>query len=189
MAISARGVERSAAATTTTSSERCATTISARPSAAAGRDRRRRRRLQACPLVRGLRHRRASRHRSAEDSSAATCSRRRTRWLPADCRRTSRRSRQLHAERGLVELDLVFAADLVGQLLPGRGDVVGAFLGRLLAGEDLGQLVLGDAVVLEDAGDARLDRRVRMVVGVELRVQVGGDDSPCRSRRPPTRRC
>ena len=37
-----------------------------------------------------------------------------------------------------------------------------------LAGEDLGQLVLGDAVVLEDAGDARLDRGVRVVVGVRL---------------------
>ena len=89
---------------------------------------------------------------------------------PARCRRTAEARRELHAERGLVELDLVVAADLVGELLPGRRDGVGAVLRVDLAGEDLGQLVLGDAVVLEDAGDARLDRRVRVVVGVRLRT-------------------
>src|SRR3954452_9489787 len=75
----------------------------------------------------------------------------------------------LHAERGLVELDLVVAADLVGDLLPGGCDGVGALLRIRLAGEDLGQLVLGDGVVLEDAGDARLDRGIFMVI----RVAVG----------------
>ena len=78
------------------------------------------------------------------------------------------RRTRLHAERCLVELDLLVAADLVGQLLPGGGDVVGALLGVVLAGEDLGELVFGHAVVLEDARDARLDRRVRVVVGVGL---------------------
>src|SRR5690349_6894897 len=62
----------------------------------------------------------------------------------------------LHAERGLVELDLAFASDLVGDLLPGGGDGVGGFLRRLvLAVDALDQLVLGNRVVLEDAGDAR----------------------------------
>ena len=37
---------------------------------------------------------------------------------------------ELLAERGLVELDLLVAADLVGELLPGRRDGVGARLRR-----------------------------------------------------------
>ena len=81
--------------------------------------------------------------------------------------------RQADAEARLVEGDLLVAADLVGDLLPGGGDGVGAFLGRgVLAGVDLGELVLGDRVVLEDAGDAGLDRGVRVVVAVEVRAEV-----------------
>jgi hypothetical protein len=45
-----------------------------------------------------------------------------------------------------------------------------------LPAKDLGQLVLGHAVVLEDAGDARLDRRVRVVVGVGLRGEIVADE-------------
>src|SRR5690348_2789234 len=73
-------------------------------------------------------------------------------------RRRPAEGETLHAERGLVERDLLVAAELVGQLLPGRRDIVGALLRRGLAGEGLRQLVLGQAVILEDAGDARLDR-------------------------------
>src|SRR5215471_11205153 len=90
-------------------------------------------------------------------------------------RRRPTEGETLHAERGLVERDLLVAAELVGQLLPGRRDIVGALLRRGLAGEGLRQLVLGEAVILEDAGDARLDRPVRVVVGVELRVEIVGD--------------
>src|SRR5688500_10384994 len=81
----------------------------------------------------------------------------------------------LHAERRLVELDLLVAADLVGELLPSRRGIVGAGLRVILAGEGLLQLVLGDAIIFEDAGDARLDGRVRMVVAVLVGVQVRGD--------------
>src|SRR5215212_2838110 len=49
-----------------------------------------------------------------------------------------------HAERSLVELDLALAADLVGYLLPGCGNAVGPLLSSHLAGEHLGQFVLGD---------------------------------------------
>src|SRR3954451_19415814 len=93
----------------------------------------------------------------------------------------------LHAERGLVELDLVVTADLVGQFLPGGCDGVGAFLGLHLAGESVGQNVLGGAVVLEDAGDTRLDRRVRMVVTVGFRLEVRGDERLVVAGRHPFR--
>src|SRR5260370_31549181 len=84
----------------------------------------------------------------------------------------------LRAERRLVERDLVGAAQPVGDALPGLGDVVGPGLGVEPAGEHLGQLVLGDAVILEDAGDARLDRAVRGVVGAELGLEVRADVFP-----------
>src|SRR6266851_362650 len=57
-------------------------------------------------------------------------------------------------------------------------DAVGPLLGIEPAGEHLRQLALGDAVVLEDAGDARLDRPVRMIVGAELGLQVRADVFP-----------
>src|SRR5256886_2388920 len=82
---------------------------------------------------------------------------------------------KLHAERRLVERDLFLATDLVGQLFPRRGDVVGAGLRVVLAGEDLGQLVFRYAVVLENAGNARLDRTVWVTIGAELRVQIRRD--------------
>src|SRR5947208_3494950 len=44
----------------------------------------------------------------------------------------------LHAEGRLVERDLLLTTDLVGQLFPRRGDVVGAGLRVVPAGEDLG---------------------------------------------------
>src|SRR5258707_13481451 len=72
---------------------------------------------------------------------------------------------KLHAERRLVERDLLVATDLVGQLFPGRGDVVGAGLRAGLAGEDLGQLVFRDAVVLEYSGNARVNRAVLVIIG------------------------
>src|SRR5712675_1563606 len=75
---------------------------------------------------------------------------------------------KLHAERGLVERDLLLATDLVGQLLPRRGDVVGAGLRIVLAGEDLGELVLRYTVVLENARNARLDRTIGVIIGAEL---------------------
>ena len=79
-------------------------------------------------------------------------------------------------QAGLVQRDLAFAADLVGDLFPGGGDVVGAVLGRELAGVDLGQFVLGDRVVLEDTGDAGLDCRVGVVVAVGLGGKVVLDE-------------
>src|SRR3984893_16927500 len=82
---------------------------------------------------------------------------------------------KLHAERRLVECDLFLATDLVGQLFPRRGDVVGAGLRVVLAGEDFGQLVFRDTVLLENAGNARLNRTVRVIVGAELRVQIRRD--------------
>src|SRR6266702_169084 len=93
--------------------------------------------------------------------------------------------RKLHAERSLVERDLLLAPDLVSQLFARRRDIIGAGLRVVAAGEDLGQLVFRDAVVLEDAGNARLDRTVRMVVGPELRVQIGRDVVLVVARRDP----
>src|SRR5438132_14115338 len=84
----------------------------------------------------------------------------------------SAEAKNLNAERGLVERNLLLATDLVGQLFPRRGDVVGPGLRTILAGEDLGQLVFRDTVILEDAGNAGLDRTVRVIIGAELRVQV-----------------
>src|SRR5881392_2112268 len=75
---------------------------------------------------------------------------------------------KLHAERRLVERDLLLATDLVGQLFPRRGDVVGAGLRIVLAGEDLGELVLRYTVVLENARNARLDRTIGVIIGAEL---------------------
>src|ERR1700756_4875459 len=91
----------------------------------------------------------------------------------------------LHAKRGLVERDLLLTTQLVGQLLPRGCNVVGAGLRIELAGEDFCQLVLGDAVVLEDAGNARLDGTVRMIVGAELRVEIGRDVFPVIARGYP----
>src|SRR5690606_4791415 len=79
-------------------------------------------------------------------------------------------------QRGLVELDLVFAADLVGQLFPGGGDAVATFLRRALAGEGLVQLVFRDGIILEDARNAWLDGGIRVVVGVLFRIQVRRDE-------------
>ena len=56
------------------------------------------------------------------------------------------------AHRDAIVLHLVVPAELVGQLVPGCRDVVGALLCGLLARERLLQFILGDAVVLEDAG-------------------------------------
>src|SRR5262249_27241592 len=81
------------------------------------------------------------------------------------------------AERRLVECDLFLPADLVGEFLPGRCDIVGTGLGADAAGIDLRQFVLGSAVVLEDPGNAWFDRRIRVIVGVALRFQVRGDES------------
>src|SRR6266699_625837 len=83
------------------------------------------------------------------------------------CRARRQPKPRLRAERRLVERDLLLATDLVGQLFPRRGDVVGAGLRIVLAGEDLGQFVLSDAVVLENARNARLDGTVRVIIGAE----------------------
>src|SRR6266436_9438400 len=82
------------------------------------------------------------------------------------------------AQRRLVERDLVGPPEPVGDGFPGLRNVVGTGLGVEPAGKHLRQLVLGDAVVLEDAGDARLDRAVRVIVGTELRLQVRADVLP-----------
>src|ERR1700722_894788 len=74
-----------------------------------------------------------------------------------------------------IVLDLAFPAELVGQFVPGRRDIVRALLRGLLAGEDLLQFVLGDAVILESAGNSRLDRRVRVIIRGRLRIHVGTD--------------
>src|SRR5262249_30407353 len=117
-----------------------------------------------------------------------------SRSLHRVCRRTGRRRKvsppagrreTLQAERGLVERDLLVPAELVGQLLPRRRDAVGAGLGIGLAGEGLRQLVLRQAVILEDARNARLDGAVRVVVGVELGGQVVGDEGPVIARTHP----
>src|SRR5215475_5087733 len=98
-----------------------------------------------------------------------------SRAAPAEgqCSSGSHVNLTLRAERGLVERDLLLAAELVGQLFPRGCDVVGAGLRVGLTGEDLGQFVFRDAVILEDAGNARLDRTIRMIVGAELRVEIG----------------
>src|SRR6202790_3646961 len=90
-----------------------------------------------------------------------------------------------HAKRCLVERDLLLATDLVGEFFPRRGDRVGAGLRVRPAGEDLGQFVLRDAVVLENAADAWLDRTVRMIIGAELRVQIRGNVFFVVTRRHP----
>ena len=69
-----------------------------------------------------------------------------------------RRASLGQTHRDAIVLDLIFSPELVGQFVPRRRDVVGALLRCLLAGERLLKLVLGDAVILEDPGDARLDR-------------------------------
>src|SRR4029077_14541389 len=94
-------------------------------------------------------------------------------------------SKRRLGERSLVELDLLRPAELVGQLLPGCGDIVGAGLGIGLAGEGLRELVLAEAVVLEDARNARLGRALRVIVGIELRVQIIGDEGPVIARGHP----
>src|SRR5258708_7984885 len=95
------------------------------------------------------------------------------------------RGRLQHVERRRVERDLLLATDLVGELLPCRGDGVGAGLRVGPAGEDLGQLIFRYAVILENAGNARLDRTVRMIIGAELRVQIRGDVVLVVARRHP----
>ena len=61
---------------------------------------------------------------------------------------------ELQTKRRLVELDLLVAADLVGDLLPGGGNGISGFLSRpVLTRKALGQFVLGDRIVLEDTGD------------------------------------
>jgi len=57
----------------------------------------------------------------------------------------------LETERSLVELDLVLAADLVGDLLPRRRDRIGPAC-RATAGIDLGELIFRDTVVLKMPG-------------------------------------
>ena len=86
---------------------------------------------------------------------------------------TGRHPSGSHAQRGLVERDLAVAADLVGDLFPGGGDGIGGFLGRfVLPCVALGQFVLGDRVVLEDAGDTGFDGGVGVVVAVRVRAEV-----------------
>src|SRR5215831_20319137 len=99
----------------------------------------------------------------------------RTRREPRSMIRRRNADERSGAERRLVQRNLLFATELIGQLLPRRGDVVGAGLRVVLAGEHFCQLVLRDAVVLEDARNARLDRPVWVIVGAELRVEIGGD--------------
>ena len=75
---------------------------------------------------------------------------------------------------------------MVGNLLPGRGDCVGCFLSRaVLAGITLGQFILCNRVVLEDARDAGLDCCVRMVVTVCVRAEIVFDISPVVASRFP----
>src|ERR1700733_3258171 len=83
------------------------------------------------------------------------------------------RSGEAHGDT--IVLDLVLPPKLVGKFVPSCGDVVGALLCGLLAGERLLQLVFRDRVVLEDARDARLDRRIRVIVRRRLRVHVGAN--------------
>src|SRR5215212_6607414 len=73
------------------------------------------------------------------------------------------RWRASEAERSAIELHLAVAADLISDLLPGCGDRIRTLLHLHLPGENLGEFVLGDAVILEDARDARLDRRVLVI--------------------------
>src|SRR4051812_29278499 len=80
------------------------------------------------------------------------------------------------AKRGFVECDLIVAADLVRDLLPGLRDRVRTFLRGHLARKDLGKLILRDAVILENAGNARFDRRVRVIVGIRLGSKVIRDE-------------
>ena len=54
--------------------------------------------------------------------------------------------------RNPIVFDLVFPAELVGQLFPGGGDVVGALLRRLLASERLLQFILGNAIIWKMPG-------------------------------------
>jgi hypothetical protein len=96
-----------------------------------------------------------------------------SRHQPSGCSsRLEAGARWLKSERGLVERDLALTADLVGDTLPLRRNTVGAGLRLGPAGEDLRQLVFGHAVILEDAGNARLDGRVRVVVGIAFRFEV-----------------
>src|SRR5688500_12059128 len=95
-----------------------------------------------------------------------------SRW-PGDGRRGHpRRPRWSQPQRGLVELDLAFSTDLVGDLLPASRDVIGDLLGGRSASEAPDQLVLGTRVVLEDARDARLVGGVRVVVAVGVGREV-----------------
>src|SRR4029079_2801647 len=78
-------------------------------------------------------------------------------WTTAGRNLEDAPGRGLKPQRSLVELDLLIATDLVGELLPGRGDGIGTLLGAGLPGIDLGEFVLGYAVILEDARNARLN--------------------------------
>src|SRR5687768_9221700 len=89
-----------------------------------------------------------------------------------------------HSKRGLVELYLALPPDLVGDFFPGGGDGVSRLLSRLvLAVDTFHQFVLGDRIVLEDAGDARLDCGVGVIVAVEVRAQIVLDESAVVARR------
>src|SRR5215218_8535421 len=83
-------------------------------------------------------------------------------WAPASYARLRVAS---ETERGSVKCDLIVAADLVCDLLPGIRDRVRTLLRSHLTRKNLGELVLRDAVILENAGNTRLDRSIRVIVG------------------------
>src|SRR5438552_10961056 len=91
------------------------------------------------------------------------------------------------AERGLVEFDLTITTDLIGDLLPRSRDCIGTRLCRGAARIDLGELVFRDTVILEDAGNTRLDRRAGMMVGLGFRFQIGRDEGLVIARSNPFR--
>ena len=77
-----------------------------------------------------------------------------------------------HPQTCLIQRNLAVAADLVGDLFPGRRNRIGGFLRRFVgAGIALGQFILGNRVLLEDARNARLDRRIGVVMAKLLSLE------------------
>ena len=74
---------------------------------------------------------------------------------------------KLKSQRGFVDGNLIFATNLVGDLLPGRGNCISSFLRRsIFTRIALGQLVFRYGVVLEYTRYARLNCCIRVVVTV-----------------------
>ena len=73
-------------------------------------------------------------------------------------------------------MNLLFPADLVSDLLPGRRNIVGSLLCRILTGKDLLQFIFSNAVILEYPGNPGFDCSIGVVVGICFGIQIIPDE-------------